>query len=86
MRPNILAAGSDVTGVRNIGRRRAVAKSELAEWVLRVMNKDVGVSHQPARAGDIRHSLADIGKARLFGYEPKYDLEQGLRTTISSLE
>lgn len=32
------------------------------------------------RAGDVRHSLADIGKARiLLGYEPEYDVRQGLR-------
>jgi UDP-N-acetylglucosamine 4-epimerase len=32
------------------------------------------------RAGDVRHSLADIGKARqLLGYVPEYDVRQGLR-------
>lgn len=31
------------------------------------------------RAGDVRHSLADIGKARrLLGYEPRFDIEAGL--------
>ena len=32
------------------------------------------------RAGDVRHSLADISKARnLLGYEPQYDVHSGLR-------
>ncbi|MDL2209307.1 SDR family oxidoreductase [Desulfovibrio sp. OttesenSCG-928-O18] len=32
------------------------------------------------RAGDVRHSLADISKARtLLGYEPQYDVRTGLR-------
>ena len=32
------------------------------------------------RAGDVRHSLADISKARdLLGYEPEYDVRRGLR-------
>jgi UDP-N-acetylglucosamine 4-epimerase len=32
------------------------------------------------RAGDVRHSLADIGKARaLLGYEPSHDVRNGLR-------
>ena len=31
-------------------------------------------------AGDVRHSLADINKARaLLGYEPEYDVRRGLR-------
>jgi UDP-N-acetylglucosamine/UDP-N-acetylgalactosamine 4-epimerase len=36
-------------------------------------------SHQPFRAGDVRHSLADISKARrLLGYEPVNTIGQGL--------
>lgn len=32
------------------------------------------------RAGDVRHSLADIGKARsLLGYAPEFDVRKGLR-------
>ncbi len=36
------------------------------------------------RAGDVRHSLADIGKARQqIGYEPEYSIEQGLDKAAS---
>ena len=36
--------------------------------------------HRDFRAGDVRHSLADISKAqKLLGYAPKYDVRQGLR-------
>jgi UDP-N-acetylglucosamine 4-epimerase len=39
--------------------------------------------HGPFRAGDVRHSLADIGKARrLLGYEPSHTLDQGLDEAI----
>ncbi len=35
--------------------------------------------HGPFRAGDVRHSQADISKARsLLGYEPRYSARQGL--------
>ena len=35
--------------------------------------------HRDFRAGDVRHSRADIGKAmRLIGYLPSHDIEQGL--------
>ncbi|MBN1464944.1 SDR family oxidoreductase [candidate division KSB1 bacterium] len=35
------------------------------------------------RAGDVKHSLADISRAREFlGYEPKYDVFQGLEMAI----
>jgi UDP-N-acetylglucosamine 4-epimerase len=38
------------------------------------------VVHRDFRAGDVRHSLADISRAKkLLGYEPQYDVRQGLR-------
>ena len=39
--------------------------------------------HRDFRAGDIRHSLADISKIRgLLGYEPTHDLDRGLAESI----
>jgi UDP-glucose 4-epimerase len=84
VRANILAAESDVTGVFNIGQGQRVTISELARLIIHIVNKDAGIIHQGARAGDIRHSLADISKARLFGYEPQYELEKGLKETIGN--
>ena len=41
------------------------------------------VLHQPARAGDVPHSLADISKARaMLAYEPAVDFREGLRRTV----
>lgn len=35
--------------------------------------------HRDFRAGDVRHSLADISRARrLLGYDPRYDVREGL--------
>lgn len=40
-------------------------------------------TYGPFRKGDIRHSLADISKARKYlGYEPKVDVRKGIRLTI----
>lgn len=40
-------------------------------------------TYRSFRAGDVRHSEADIGKARqLLGYDPKYDLYEGLQEAI----
>lgn len=85
VRANILAAESEATGVCNIGQGQSITINELATLITRIMNKDPGIIYEEARAGDIRHSLADISKAGLFGYRPQYDLEQGLRKTITKL-
>lgn len=40
----------------------------------------VKVEYRDFRAGDVRHSLADITKARtILGYDPQYDVQAGLR-------
>ncbi len=42
--------------------------------------KHAAVVHRDFRAGDVRHSLADISRANtLLGYAPTYDVRQGLR-------
>lgn len=85
VRANILAVESEATGVCNIGQGQSITINELATLITRITNKDPGITYEEAREGDIRHSLADISKAGLFGYRPQYDLEQGLRKTISKL-
>jgi UDP-glucuronate 4-epimerase len=47
------------------------------------LNKDIEPIFGPDRAGDIKHSNADIGKARgMLGYEPEYDFAKGLSLAI----
>jgi nucleoside-diphosphate-sugar epimerase len=39
--------------------------------------------YAPARTGDVKHSLADIGLARKFlQYSPDVSFEEGLRRTV----
>ncbi len=39
--------------------------------------------HGPDRAGDVKHSLADVTRAKtLLGYDPAVSVENGLRTTF----
>jgi len=84
---SILAAESGMTGVYNIGCGEGISINRLAELTMRLVGSDViGVPpvHEAPRPGDIRHSVADISRARAFGFEPRYSLEQGLRETIRS--
>jgi UDP-glucose 4-epimerase len=42
------------------------------------------VSYGPERAGDVKHSLADISLAeKHLGYKPKVDFEEGLSRTVA---
>lgn len=49
----------------------------------KALGKDIEPIFGPDRAGDIRHSNADISKAReLLGYDPDYDFESGLKLAV----
>jgi len=40
-------------------------------------------NHTPSRAGDVRHSFADISRAgKLLGYKPEWSLRDGLAKTV----
>ncbi len=50
----------------------------------KALGKDVDPIFGPERAGDIKHSNADISKARKFlGYEPEYDFAKGIKLAIN---
>lgn len=71
--------------VVNIGTGTSVTMLELA----RAMANAAGVPQihpqlQPGRPADVKHSLADISKAKeLLGFEPGYTLEAGLQDLIA---
>jgi UDP-glucose 4-epimerase len=75
---NILAAESNASGVFNIGRGESITINELARLIIKLTGNTLKLVHRKAREGDIRHSLADISKAKAFGYEPRYNLAKGL--------
>jgi len=83
---NILAAESDATGVFNIGTGKRVSINELVRLLTKLTDKDIKPIHREPRTGDIRHSLADISRAKQFGYNTKYNLEKGLREAIGSFK
>jgi nucleoside-diphosphate-sugar epimerase len=83
---NLKAAGASggLGSVVNIANGERISLNQLLEQLKIITSKpDVRADYQKARIGDVRHSLADISRAReLLGYEPLIGLEEGLRRTI----
>jgi UDP-glucose 4-epimerase len=86
---NLLAAVSPrkFTGeVVNVAGGRRIGLNELCREIARVLGREIDVVHQDPRAGDIRHSLADITLAKeLLGFEPLVRWEDGLAPTVAYL-
>jgi len=83
---NILAAERNATGIFNLGSSQRVTINRLAQLVFKLVgNSTIEPVYKDSRPGDIMHSLADISKARTFGYYPKYNLEAGLKETLDTI-
>ena len=51
--------------------------------IANILNKNIEPKFGPDRRGDIKHSNADISKAKkLLGYDPEYDFSKGLKEAI----
>ncbi len=82
---NLLAAESEaaVGQAVNVARGEQISIEELFRTLRELIGAEVEVRHGPQRAGDVRHSRADITRAReLLGYEPRVGLRQGLQRTV----
>lgn len=80
---NLLAA--DAPAGRVAGKTINVAMGERVSLhdVLRLLGYNGEIRYGPERAGDVRHSVADISRAReLLGYEPRISLAEGLQRTV----
>jgi nucleoside-diphosphate-sugar epimerase len=67
----------------NVATGRAITLNALLATLSSVIGRRVRARHAKPRPGDIRHSLADISRARrLLGYRPGVDLRTGLERTV----
>jgi UDP-glucose 4-epimerase len=78
---NILASRA-LPGVYNIACAKSISLNTLVAVIGNILEKPVVPRYESARAGDIKHSLADINRAKGMGYIPKYDLKEALIETI----
>jgi len=87
VRANLLACKAPAEQV--VGRvfNVATGRSKNLNETFRILKKVTGYrgepKYGPERAGDVKHSRADISKAEKYlGYKPGVDFEQGLKNTV----
>jgi nucleoside-diphosphate-sugar epimerase len=82
---NLLAARAKQTGgeVVNIACGEAVTVNAIIGMINELLGKHVQPVYAPARAGDVKHSLADITAAqKLIGFQPVVLFQEGLRKSL----
>lgn len=69
--------------VINVGSGRETSVTKLADLVEQVTGQSVNRVHNREKAGGVDRLVADITRAReLLNWEPRVDLEEGLRRTV----
>jgi UDP-N-acetylglucosamine/UDP-N-acetylgalactosamine 4-epimerase len=84
---NVLALTTEnmkaVNQVYNIACGEQTSLNDLFGWIKQIAGSDLAPIHGPERTGDVKHSLADISKAReLLGYNPATSVKEGLKLSF----
>jgi len=84
---NLLVMEADADRVRpglfNIAVGGRHSLNELLSILRELLGTEVAATHTDARPGDIKHSQADITRAReRLGYEPRISFREGLERTV----
>jgi len=85
-RANLLAAGAGEEACNrayNVAAGDRTSVNELAEFVRQAVGSSARPTHEPPRAGDVKHSLADLEDASaLLHYEAETTLRDGLHLSL----
>ncbi len=82
---NLLAMNAEKTQgeVINIACGRRVSLNQLLKILQDITGSYLSPVYEEPRKGDVRHSIADIGRAKtLLNYTPVIGIEEGLRKTV----
>lgn len=85
VKANILACFAQNTSgnVFNIASGERISLNNMVAKIGDILNKNIKPIYSDFREGDIKHSLADISKARnLLGYKVETDFETGLKKAV----
>jgi nucleoside-diphosphate-sugar epimerase len=86
---NILATEAQKTQgeVVNIATFSRISLNQLLKELMEITGKEIKPQYDPPRKGDVKHSLADISRAKeLLGYIPEIDLKEGLKRTVTWMQ
>jgi UDP-glucose 4-epimerase len=79
-----LAAPVSACGrIYNIACGESATLLDLIDGINDILGTSIRPQHVAPRAGDVRHSLADVSAAaEAFGYQPRVKLREALRLTV----
>jgi UDP-glucose 4-epimerase len=81
----LAASAPAASGPVNVGGGKRVSVLDLLRTIGRAVGWAGKAVHEAPRVGDVRDSLADVGRAAsLLGWRPKTSLEEGIARTVAA--
>jgi UDP-glucose 4-epimerase len=82
---NLFAATTPgMAGVYNVGYGGEMTVLELAQRIIRATGSRSVIQHAPTRAGDVRHSRADVTRLLASGFRPTTSVDAALAELVTS--
>lgn len=76
----LIASSKESNGqVYNVGTGNESSLLDLIAMTEKITGKKISKTFAESREGDIKKSVSDISKLRFLSYNPKYDLESGMK-------
>jgi nucleoside-diphosphate-sugar epimerase len=70
--------------VFNVACGAKTSINEIYTTIGRLLGRPLPARYEPARAGDVRHTLADLSRTRArLGYRPQTQIAEGLKRTVT---
>ena len=82
---DFVARTPGLTGVFNAGYGGQITVLELAQRILTLVGSNSPIRFEPVRAGDVRHSRANVDRLHGAGFRPTNSLDAGLQQMFSTM-
>jgi UDP-glucuronate 4-epimerase len=69
--------------IYNIGNSRAETLLDFINEIEKNLGKKANRNYLPIQPGDVPNTVADIGKIRKLGYEPKTNIDIGIKNFVA---
>ena len=76
------ASQSAATGIFNVAYGNKITINELCRTICQLTGSTSAIRHASERAGDVKHSLAAVGKLQGAGFTAQGSLSDGLKATV----
>ncbi|MGL4670502.1 MAG: NAD-dependent epimerase/dehydratase family protein [Methanobacteriaceae archaeon] len=83
VKANILACESEYNGVLNLATGKTISINELFYIIRDIIGSDIEPNYEKERAGDIKHSSANIDKLENITFKADLNFEKQLKETVN---